>query len=196
MLEENRAADLRRGNMQNIRLLCVNVELGEGDGDVVVIEENFHLALEHTGGNKDVCLIAVGGESQHDGGVSQILNALIFGSCLEQVGVSRVDTLKLGQDSFLDLADIVLVADADVADSNGGQDRTVLDVSDVGVVDDLEVAARILNRGGADADLLDGAAEVVEDDDVVDIVVAFKDDEEAGDHVLDKALRAEAYDQS
>ena len=155
----------------------MDVELGEGDGDVVVVEENFHFALEHTGGDEDVRLIAVSSESQHDGGVSQILNALIFGSCLEQVGVSRVDALKLGQDSFLDLADIVLVADADVADGDGGQDGAVLDVSDVGVVDDLEVAARILNSGGADADLLDGAAEVVEDDDVVDIVVALEDDE-------------------
>ena len=66
----------------------------------------------------------------------------------------------------------------------------------VGVVDDLDVAARVDDLRRADADLLDRAAETVDHDDVADVEDLFKDDVKSGDDVGDQRLRAETDDQA
>ena len=91
---------------------------------------------------------------------------------------------------------ICLVGDVDVADGQGGVVRAVEDVLHVGVVDDLDVFAGVDDGGGADADLLDGAAEAVDLHDVAHVVLVLKEHEGAGDQVGDQALRAEAQHQS
>ena len=71
----------------------------------------------------------------------------------------------------------------------------ILQVADIGVVNDLQVAAGIFDTGGPDADALDSAAEIIQYDDIAHMVLAFKDDKDTGDGVFDQALSAEADDQ-
>ena len=93
------------------------------------------------------------------------------------------------------MGDVLAVGNADLGHGQGQGLGPVLEVADIGVVHHLEVAAGVHHRGGTDADALDGAAEVVQDDDVAHVILALQHDEQAGDHVLDEPLGRKADDQ-
>ena len=57
------------------------------------------------------------------------------------------------------------------------------------------VAAGILKRRGAHADVYDLAAKIVEHEDIADVVAPFGDEENAREHILNERLRAEADDE-
>ena len=68
----------------------------------------------------------------------------------------------------------------------------VADPEDLAVADVPDGAVDVAEPGDAQADRLDGAAGLAEVDDVADAVLVLEDHEDAGQEVLDQALRAEA----
>ena len=107
--------------------------------------------------------------------------------------------IHTGKAFFHDLVklfQIRIVGHADFADGQGTVSGPVLEVADIGIVNHLQVAAGILDGSGADAYVADNAPEFIQYDDIPDDVLAFKDDEGAGDDILDQALGAEAQNQS
>lgn len=105
--------------------------------------------------------------------------------------------LHLGEmifDHEFDAFQRLAVLDVDLGNGKGKLARHIDQRADIRIVDDLDVAARILDLRGADPDLLDGAAEPVHDDDIPDLEDALENDEQPCDDVLDERLRAEPAD--
>ena len=98
--------------------------------------------------------------------------------------------------NLIELAKVRVVRHADLA----GRDRfvagAVLEIADVRIVDHLEVAAGVLDRRRAHADIADHTAEIVQNDDVAVNILPLKDDERPCDNVLDQALRAKSQNQA
>ena len=171
-------------------------DLREGDLHTLVGKEDADIAVERALRGEDILLLDVGNELEHDAAVGQLLDAEVARSAEIEILACQIHVAQALVEHLLERAQVGLVGDAALADRQRGVARTVLEVADVGVVDDLEVVAGVLDGRGAHADVADDAAEIVEHDDIADGVLALEDDEQAGDHVLDQALRAEAQDQA
>ena len=119
----------------------------------------------------------------------------------EDDGIGDSDVLERGIVAYLfgdtakdgdDPVGIGAGVDADVE----GCDRVVAgeigDGSDLAVGDDVESAVGIAHGGAAEGEVFDGAFEAGDIDDLAYVVLVFDKDEDAVDHVLEDALRAEA----
>ena len=100
------------------------------------------------------------------------------------------------RNNFIHFLQVCVVSYADLAGRYRSVAGTVLEIADVRVVDDLQVAARVLDRRRADADVANRASKVIQNDDIAVDVLPLKDDEGACDDILDQALRAETQDQA
>ena len=173
----------------------VDDDLRERNIDIVFIEKKFELTVQVALHLVSGILFAIGDEAQNHGGIAEIGDPFVEGTVLD-VGDRLADRGQvLFQDRF-DAFKRLAVFDPDVADRERELIRHIDDGFHVGVVDDLDIAARVDDLGGADPDLLDRAAETVDHNDVADVENLFKDDEEPGDDVGDERLRAEADDQA
>ena len=85
-----------------------------------------------------------------------------------------------------------LGADADGQRGDGEVTREVGDGGDLAVGHDVERAVAVAQLGHAQGQVLDGALQAGDLDVVADGVLIFEQDEEAGEHVLEERLRAEA----
>ena len=91
-----------------------------------------------------------------------------------------------------DLVGIGAGVDADVEGGDGVVAGEVGDGGDLAVGDDVEGAVGVAEGGAAEGEVFDGALEAGDVDDLADVVLVFDEDEDAVEHVLEDALRAEA----
>ena len=82
--------------------------------------------------------------------------------------------------------------DADVEGGDGVVAGEVGDGGDLAVGDDVEGAVGVAEGGAAKGEVFDGAFEACDVDDLADVVLIFDEDQDAVEHVLEDALRAEA----
>ena len=91
-----------------------------------------------------------------------------------------------------DLVEVLVVGDGDVDDGVGAALGLVADPDDLAVADVPRHAVDVPQSGHPQGDLLDRADRLARVDDVTDAVLVLEDHEDAGEEVLDEALRAEA----
>ena len=173
----------------------MKIQLRISNFDSALVEAHLQFAVEQPSAGENVLFVDLRLKLQHHAGVGQVLHTQVDHGAGENVGVAVLDLLEDCGDLLLDLFEAELVGDTDRGDRHGAVFGTVDDVLDVGVVDDLEVAASVANAGGADADGVHRSAETVKLDDVAHVVLVLEKDERAGDQVGNEALRAEADDQ-
>ena len=89
-------------------------------------------------------------------------------------------------------AQVLVQRDRDVQHGAGPVLALVADPDDLAVADVPDGALDVAEPGDPQADRLDGAAGLAEVDRVADAVLVLEDHEDAGQEVLDQALRAEA----
>ena len=99
-------------------------------------------------------------------------------------------------DNSLNLFDRHAIVDWHIAFGDREFLGLVNDGTDVGVIDNFNVATGIDELGGTDADLKDFAAPAIDDDDVTDLEVAFEDDEDTGKDISDQGLGTKTNDKS
>ena len=117
------------------------------------------------------------------------------GRCVQDVvGVRRVGDhhLHCGSHHRHGAVEVLAVRDRDVDGGDGPALAAVADAHDRAVGDVPDHAVVVPDPGHAQADLLDGADGLAGVDDVTDAVLVLQDHEDAGEEVLDQALRAEA----
>lgn len=170
--------------------------LREGDGNAEIPEDGEDILVQLPSGGEDIGLPGFGMEAERDAAVPQVLDTHIHGRGEIEVRPLLVNLLQLRYKLRAQAGDICVIGDADVGDGQGVVLGAVLEVAYIGVVHDLQVSAGVLDDGGADADIADHAAEIIQDDDIPDAVLTLKDNEKSGDDILDQALGAESDDQS
>ena len=170
--------------------------LREGDIHAISAEQGEKVLIQPSPGGKYIRLLRLRVEPEDDGTVAERLNTHEDGRREIEIPVLVIYFIELWDENLSKLRDIGIIGDADVADGQRIVPGPVLKIADVRIVDDLQVAAGILDDGGADADAADRAPEIIQDNDVADAVFSFKDDEEAGDDILNQALGAESDDQA
>ena len=152
-------------------------DLRERDLNACAVEAELQLAVEQTRGLIDILLAHDGGDAQHHAAVGELLHAGVNGIVGKHLGILRADLRQqLGEHLFHAL-EVLIVGNGDVGLCPALRGGAVEDVAQVGVVDDLDVVACVADVGGADADLLDCAAEAADLDDVADVELILKDEE-------------------
>ena len=174
----------------------MDVDLRERNFDILLLEQDKKVAVELPLGGEDIAFLDVGVELQVDAAVGEFLDAHVHRHGKIEILMGRVHLRQAFTQDCFQIFDIGIVGNPDNGQRPGIVAGAVLEVADIGVVDDLEVAAGVFDDGRAHADAADGAAEIIENDDIPDFILAFKDDEEAGDDILDQALGAKAEDQT
>ena len=91
-----------------------------------------------------------------------------------------------------DLVGICAGVDADLQGGDGVVAGEVGDGGDLAVGDDVEGAIVVAKSGAAKGEVFDGSFETGGHDDLADVVLVFDKDEDAGEHVLEEGLCAEA----
>lgn len=186
--------DLLGGRFSVLLLLGVNDKLRIGNRDAILVEEDLDLAVDVALHLIAHHLVAFGSDAEHDAAVGKRLDADV-GRSVDDGLVLFLDLSQVFlQDSF-DSLDVVAIADGDVADGRRQLGGHVDQRPDVGVVDDLDVSAGILDLRRPDAHLLHGPAEAVDDDDVADLKGMLEDDEDPGEDVLDQGLGSQSDDE-
>ena len=102
------------------------------------------------------------------------------------------DSVGDGAEECHDFVGVGAGVDADGERGDGVVAGEVGDGGDLAVGDDVEGAVGVAEGGAAEGEVFDGAFEAGEGDDFADVVLVFDEDEDAGDHVLEHGLRAEA----
>lgn len=116
----------------------------------------------------------------------------VLGRIQHHVAPGAENLLQQGGQLRLQLLQVCLIGDGDIADRPGVVIGTVEDILHLRVVDDLHIAAAVGDGGGADSDLGDHAPETVDLHDVAHVVLVLQQHEGADDHVSDETLGAEA----
>ena len=173
----------------------MDVELREGDLESCAVEGAFHFLVQDSLAEEDFLLGDVCLYLEDDARIAQLIDSEIFDLADEDVGAFFFDLGKQSVDLFLKKIEVGGVGDADLADSDRSLGRAVDDVRQIRVVYDLDVAAGVAEAYGADADRIDHASETVDLDDVADIELVLKEDEDAGDDVGNQALGSEPEDE-
>lgn len=170
-------------------------DLRERDFDVVLIEQDLHLAVHSPQYGIPFQFVRTGIHSQGHAAVLEFLDAHVRRPD-EDVRDVLLHFRHIVLDDLLDAFDVFAIRNGDVANGGRRVDRGVNRTPYVGVIDDEDVAVKIFDLRDADADLADNAAVIADLDDVADQELLFKDDEETGEDILDQALGAEGNGQA
>ena len=170
--------------------------LREGDCDALFVKQDLQVAGQAAPRGEDGFLPRLHNEVEDDAAVCQGFNPHVLWLGQVEMLVFQEHFGHGGRNDAFQLLQVRGVVHADVYNGQRTVFAAVLEVPDVRVVHHLQVVAGVLYGGGAHADAPDHPAEVVQDDDVADVVLALEDDEEARDDVFNQALGAEAEDQA
>ena len=85
---------------------------------------------------------------------------------LVEVFVGLIHQRQTFRNNFIHFLQVCVVSYADLTGRYRSVAGTVLEIADVRVVDDLQVAARVLDRRRADADIAHRAPEIIQNDDI------------------------------
>ena len=114
-------------------------------------------------------------------GDGDVLEVGLVANCSGNVGEQGDDFVGVGAG-----------VDADLEGGDGVVAGEVGDGGDLAVGDDVESAVGVAEGGAAEGEVFDGAFEAGDVDDLADVVLVFDEDQDAVEHVLEDALRAEA----
>ena len=138
------------------------------------IEEQLERAVERAACGENVLLRCGDNELEHNAAPGELLHAEILRHVEKYAAVLFIHGGQRVGDHGLHGAEIGVIANGDRAHRHRCFLRAVLEIPDLGIVDDLMVAAGILERRGAHADVYDLAAEIVEHEDIADVVAPLR----------------------
>lgn len=168
--------------------------VGGTEGDLLLVEGEQDAAAEFA--HDAVALV------DHDAdveGIDDLVAADLVDA--EDVGVGDDDVLEglvlagldgEGFENGDDAVGIFAGVDGDVEGADGEVAGEIGDGGDLAVGHDVDGAVCVAELGDAEGEVFDGAGEAGDADDVADRVLIFDEDEDAGEHVLEDGLRAEA----
>lgn len=165
----------------------MNHNLGEGNCNALFIEEDLQISGQAPPGGKNSGLVCFHGKAQHNPAVGQFFFAKVSRLGKVKPLIIRKHLRQCRLQHCFQLFQVGGIGYAYVAEGKRAVAAAVLEVSDVRIVYDFQISAGILNGGGADTDAAYDAAEVIQDDDIPNAVLAFKNDEETRDDVFDQA---------